>query len=208
MTKPTGLSKLGDFKDDISVGIRERVERIKRNYITNEDPSRALFNDPEIYNVVLEKITSARDGSGSLSLDLLGMFAFKCLFFSDDNKCTIHPSAMGSDIRPPRCAELGNPNSGPGEKGYCRVVGTAIESGADPDAIAGAIENDKVISAKHMSDGFTTVQGAAESVISQIREYAQKNMTELMPRRSAEKPGRNDPCHCGSGVKYKKCHGR
>ena len=24
---------------------------------------------------------------------------------------------------------------------------------------------------------------------------------------AAEKPGRNDPCHCGSGKKYKKCHG-
>ncbi|MGA8017401.1 MAG: SEC-C metal-binding domain-containing protein [Desulfobacterales bacterium] len=23
-----------------------------------------------------------------------------------------------------------------------------------------------------------------------------------------KKIGRNDPCHCGSGVKYKKCHGR
>ncbi len=22
-----------------------------------------------------------------------------------------------------------------------------------------------------------------------------------------EKIGRNDPCHCGSGLKYKKCHG-
>jgi preprotein translocase subunit SecA len=21
-------------------------------------------------------------------------------------------------------------------------------------------------------------------------------------------PGRNDPCYCGSGIKYKKCHGR
>jgi len=21
------------------------------------------------------------------------------------------------------------------------------------------------------------------------------------------KPGRNDPCPCGSGLKYKKCHG-
>jgi preprotein translocase subunit SecA len=25
--------------------------------------------------------------------------------------------------------------------------------------------------------------------------------------RSAEKVGRNDPCPCGSGKKYKKCHG-
>jgi preprotein translocase subunit SecA len=27
-------------------------------------------------------------------------------------------------------------------------------------------------------------------------------------RRSAAKVGRNDPCPCGSGKKYKKCHGR
>lgn len=24
----------------------------------------------------------------------------------------------------------------------------------------------------------------------------------------ADKPGRNDPCWCGSGLKFKKCHGR
>jgi uncharacterized protein len=27
------------------------------------------------------------------------------------------------------------------------------------------------------------------------------------PRRVEPVPGRNDPCHCGSGKKYKKCHG-
>jgi len=26
-------------------------------------------------------------------------------------------------------------------------------------------------------------------------------------RRSTPKIGRNDPCHCGSGKKFKKCHG-
>jgi preprotein translocase subunit SecA len=26
-------------------------------------------------------------------------------------------------------------------------------------------------------------------------------------RRSADKVGRNDPCPCGSGTKFKKCHG-
>jgi hypothetical protein len=25
---------------------------------------------------------------------------------------------------------------------------------------------------------------------------------------AGSKLGRNDPCHCGSGLKYKKCHGR
>ena len=31
--------------------------------------------------------------------------------------------------------------------------------------------------------------------------------TRTAPRRVAPTPGRNDPCHCGSGRKYKKCHG-
>jgi preprotein translocase subunit SecA len=28
------------------------------------------------------------------------------------------------------------------------------------------------------------------------------------PPPSGKLPGRNDPCYCGSGLKYKKCHGR
>lgn len=31
-------------------------------------------------------------------------------------------------------------------------------------------------------------------------------MTETKTATSREKLGRNDPCHCGSGLKYKKCH--
>jgi len=27
------------------------------------------------------------------------------------------------------------------------------------------------------------------------------------PARREPRPGRNDPCHCGSGKKFKKCHG-
>ena len=30
----------------------------------------------------------------------------------------------------------------------------------------------------------------------------------VIPPAKAKKPGRNDPCPCGSGAKYKKCHGR
>jgi preprotein translocase subunit SecA len=33
------------------------------------------------------------------------------------------------------------------------------------------------------------------------------NGSELSQRRTGEKVGRNDPCPCGSGKKYKKCHG-
>jgi preprotein translocase subunit SecA len=31
--------------------------------------------------------------------------------------------------------------------------------------------------------------------------------SEAAQRRTGEKVGRNDPCPCGSGKKYKKCHG-
>ena len=29
-----------------------------------------------------------------------------------------------------------------------------------------------------------------------------------MPAKAAARLGRNDPCPCGSGKKYKNCHGR
>jgi preprotein translocase subunit SecA len=31
--------------------------------------------------------------------------------------------------------------------------------------------------------------------------------SQAAQRRTGEKVGRNDPCPCGSGKKYKKCHG-
>ncbi len=31
---------------------------------------------------------------------------------------------------------------------------------------------------------------------------------DTKPKKKAKIPGRNDPCHCGSGKKYKKCHGK
>lgn len=30
----------------------------------------------------------------------------------------------------------------------------------------------------------------------------------VTPRRVEKTPGRNDPCSCGSGKKFKKCHGK
>ena len=63
---------------------------------------------------------------------------------------------------------------------------------------------------------------APQSTIDQLeKEYARKKQRELQAasmaggsnggqtsqRRAGEKVGRNDPCPCGSGKKYKKCHG-
>jgi preprotein translocase subunit SecA len=39
---------------------------------------------------------------------------------------------------------------------------------------------------------------------------AGRNVSEARPgyTPTGERIGRNDPCWCGSGLKYKKCHGR
>jgi preprotein translocase subunit SecA len=39
------------------------------------------------------------------------------------------------------------------------------------------------------------------------RQAAEPKAAAAPPRRDVEKVGRNDPCPCGSGKKYKKCHG-
>jgi preprotein translocase subunit SecA len=62
---------------------------------------------------------------------------------------------------------------------------------------------------------------AATTIDALEKEFRQKKERELKAaslaggsngsqpaqRRTGEKVGRNDPCPCGSGKKYKKCHG-
>lgn len=38
-------------------------------------------------------------------------------------------------------------------------------------------------------------------------DHAHSHAVQTPFRRADLKLGRNDPCHCGSGRKYKKCHG-
>ena len=40
-----------------------------------------------------------------------------------------------------------------------------------------------------------------------LRCYWVEHAPRHAPRRVDKTPGRNDPCPCGSGKKYKKCHG-
>ncbi|WP_313609188.1 SEC-C metal-binding domain-containing protein, partial [Dysgonomonas sp.] len=39
-------------------------------------------------------------------------------------------------------------------------------------------------------------------------QAAQERPKVTAPIQVDKKPGRNDPCFCGSGKKYKNCHGR
>ena len=38
-------------------------------------------------------------------------------------------------------------------------------------------------------------------------DYRQRRETELLAAGKIQKIGRNDPCPCGSGKKFKRCHG-
>jgi preprotein translocase subunit SecA len=59
----------------------------------------------------------------------------------------------------------------------------------------------------HQETGSYAMQGAGMGA-SQAMDQALQEPTSKQPKRRAEeKVGRNDPCPCGSGKKYKKCHG-
>lgn len=204
MVKEGGLSNLSSFKREVLKGIEEREKRIIEAYVTNESPVRRLFDRPERYNVSIREIKVA---GSSISIGVLAMFAFRCLFLSDKKTCLIHPSLLGGkEVRPPHCGYMGSLNVRPGEKGYCRVI-HAAES-PDGSNVARAIDMEKGVSERHYREGADTAEKAAEKVVEGLKEYCSKYASELMPALKDSAPGRNDPCWCGSGDKYKKCHGR
>src|SRR3954462_235756 len=48
---------------------------------------------------------------------------------------------------------------------------------------------------------------AAIWAVYELRQVWRSLGPRIAPIRKAAEPGRNDPCPCGSGKKYKKCHG-
>lgn len=203
--KDSGLSSLQGFREEIIQRINERAKRIIDRYVTDEPSPRPLFKSPERYNVAVENI-QVKDNS--ILINLRAMFAFRCLFLSGEKICTIHPSVLGGkDIRPEHCDYLGSSDAKPGERGYCRIIHAAAISSNNASAINIAIETERSASETHYKGGYPSAQEAAEAVIVQIQDYCVKNAPYLLPVERKETPGRNDPCFCGSGKKYKRCHG-
>lgn len=84
------------------------------------------------------------------------------------------------------------------------------------DAIVALTEDDTGIPSfnMHADDGPPSVSeeranafGAAVWAVYDLRQIWQSLGPRVEPVRRAAQPGRNDPCPCGSGKKYKKCHG-
>jgi len=204
--KRGGLSGLAAFRDAILEGLRKRERRIVSAYVTKEDPPRALFSRPERYNLIINNI---RAEGATLHIDLMAVFAFRCEFLSDEKSCAVHPFVIGGeDIRPPHCGNLGAPCVKPDATGYCRII-HAAESPSDTDAsIERAMEIERGANEKQMREGVETAGEAADRFITRLRDYCAGNLSYLLPREKAKTPGRNEPCPCGSGKKFKRCHGR
>ncbi|MFQ5480010.1 MAG: SEC-C metal-binding domain-containing protein [Thermodesulfobacteriota bacterium] len=196
------------FKSELVKGIRLREKRIVSAYITGEARPRPLFTRPERYNLVLRDI---RQEKGVLRLNLILMFAFRCSFLSKENTCQIHPTIMeGADIRPPHCAALGSPGQRPGEQGYCPIIGVAEKTDSTSSAeIDEAICLEKSTAERYLSEGVADMEEAAERVVLKAAGYCRDHHITGSPATGSgeKKPGRNEPCYCGSGKKYKKCHG-
>jgi len=203
VVKRAGLTNLEGFRDEIVRGIRERAGRIVKNYVTSETPARPLFSSPGKYNVSIRDI---KVSGTTITIEVLAMFAFRCLFLSPDKTCMIHPSITGSEIRPPHCGFMGTPGVRPNEKGYCRVI-HAAGSGGDAE-IAKALDTEKSASMTHYGSGVNSAEEAADKLVSRLKDYCSTNFPALLDVRTGPAPGRNDPCWCGSALKYKKCHGR
>jgi hypothetical protein len=203
MVKRGGLPGLKDFRPEVLEGINARARRIADAYVTNEEPGRRLFGRPERYNV---RVTEVNDRGAGIEIKLLAIFAFRCALLSEDKTCAAHPSLLdGREVRPPHCLDLGSPEARPGEKGFCRVIHAA--PGGRP-GIEKAIEVERAAAMRHYDEGCMTAEEAAESVIRGLKEFRSRRAPDPVPAQKGATPGRNEPCLCGSGLKYKKCHGR
>ena len=95
-----------------------------------------------------------------------------------------------------------------------KEVATMIDDALD--AIIELTEDDtaKPTVCMHAEDGPPSVSedrlnafGAAIWAVYDLRQIWQSLGPRVEPVRKTETPGRNDPCWCGSGKKFKKCHG-
>jgi preprotein translocase subunit SecA len=99
------------------------------------------------------------------------------------------PAAGGGDPIPQRRPSAAASSATGGASRVSYSGGTSVPSGARAISEAAAAE---------AAAGGAAADGSAEGIAPATVEQ----------RHVDEEPGRNDPCWCGSGKKYKKCHGR
>jgi preprotein translocase subunit SecA len=74
-----------------------------------------------------------------------------------------------------------------------------------------SVWNEENAQATHQeaSSAFNGASGGGSAEMNKQSEHGGEQLKAVDPiRRKDREPGPNDPCPCGSGKKYKKCHGR
>jgi preprotein translocase subunit SecA len=88
-----------------------------------------------------------------------------------------------------------------GTSGPSDTIGTGVRAAQAPREVAPA---PAARQPEFAATGVATAAAAAPDVMAPQPEV----MRPAQPLAVEDEPGRNDPCPCGSGKKYKKCHGR
>jgi uncharacterized protein len=59
-----------------------------------------------------------------------------------------------------------------------------------------------------LRDSTQAIEDTVEAAVTLWNLTAQERTSVRTIQREGAKLGRNDPCHCGSGKKFKQCHGK
>ena len=76
-----------------------------------------------------------------------------------------------------------------------------------PEAKPDANEQQRQAAKNQMQDFTRNIQRKKEKELKDLQFVGGDGTTSAAPVNGGQKVGRNDPCPCGSGKKYKKCHG-
>ena len=82
-------------------------------------------------------------------------------------------------------------------------IATLAEDDTQPPALSMYAEDGPPTVSQQRLDDF----GEAIWAVYDLRQLWRSLGPRVQAVRRADEPGRNDPCPCGSGKKYKKCHG-
>jgi preprotein translocase subunit SecA len=77
----------------------------------------------------------------------------------------------------------------------------------EEEMVAAASREQRLAAQSSVADFTRNIQRKKEKELADLQFAGSGTTTEKKQAISAKKAGRNDPCPCGSGKKYKKCHG-
>ena len=85
--------------------------------------------------------------------------------------------------------------------------GEAGVPGPDPNPRPDPNEQQRLAAQSTMEDFTRNIHRKKEREMEQLQFVGGDGSASTTPVAAGQKTGRNDPCPCGSGKKYKKCHG-